>query len=96
MQSIIAKRRATKLETRDMVLTQSGVWPVVTVLQIIIIFLATTVSIVLPLHFGNKTDLYNEMAIEKAAKITVMESKLDDLSREISYLETVVGVRAEK
>jgi len=79
-----------------MVLTQSGVWPFVTVLQIIIIFLATTVSIVLPLHFGNKADIYNEMAIEKAAKITVMESKLDDMAREISYLETVVGVRAEK
>ena len=96
MQSIIAKRRATKVETRGVVLTQSGVWSFVTVLQIIIIFLATTVSIVLPLHFGNKADYYGEMAIEKAAKITVMESKLGNLSREISYLETVVGVRAEK
>ncbi|AKI97880.1 hypothetical protein [Kosmotoga pacifica] len=96
MQSIIAKRRVTRVETHDMVLTRSGVWPFVTVLQILIIFLATTVSIVLPLHFGNKADLYNEMAIEKETRITVMESKLDDLSREISYLETVVGVRAEK
>jgi hypothetical protein len=54
------------------------------------------VSIALPFYFGNEVDKITEVASRREQDIMVMKSRLEDVSREISYLQTVVGARAEK
>jgi len=95
VQAITAKRKSLVREG-DKALTNSDVWGLFGFLQIFVIFLSLAVSIALPFYFGNEVDKITEVASRREQDITVMKSRLEDVSREISYLQTVVGVRAEK
>ncbi len=95
MQVITAKRKPLVREG-DRTLASSDVRGLFVFLQIFVIFLSLAVSIALPFYFGNETDKTSELARQREQSLTVMKSRLEDVTREISYLQTVVGVRAEK
>jgi hypothetical protein len=95
VQAITAKRKSLVREG-DKALTNSDVWGLFGFLQVFIIFLSLAVSIALSFYFGNEVDKITEVASRREQDITVMKSRLEDVSREISYLQTVVAVRAEK
>ncbi|PZC52724.1 MULTISPECIES: hypothetical protein [unclassified Mesotoga] len=95
MQAITAKRKSLVREG-DKALTSSDVWGLFGFLQVLVIFLSLAVSIALPFYFGNEVDKITEVASRREQDIMVMKSRLEDVSREISYLQTVVGARAEK
>lgn len=95
MQAITAKRKSLAREGGK-ALANSEVWGLFGFLQVLVIFLSLAVSIALPFYFGNEVDKITEVATNREQSITVMKSRLGDVSREISYLQTVVGVRAEK
>lgn len=95
MQAITAKRKSLVREGGK-ALANSDVWGLFGFLQVLVIFLSLAVSIALPFYFGNEVDKITEVASRREQDITVMKSRLEDVSREISYLQTVVGARAEK
>lgn len=91
MQVITAKRRKSQTVSREYVHARAGTWSFITALQVVVIFLSIAVSIVLPLHFGNETDKMASQARETREGIVQMRTRIDSLTREIAYLETVVG-----
>lgn len=95
MQSITAKRKPLVHEG-ERALVSSDVKGLLGFLQVLIIFLSLAVSVTLPFYFGNEADKISELVRQKEQNLAVMESRLENVVREISYLETVVGIRAEK
>lgn len=96
MQSITAKRRAVRTSVRERTLEISGVRSVLLALEAFVIFLSVAVSIALPLYFGNEADKLGEIASMKEHKAVFLETRLEDMTREIAFLETVAGIKAQK
>jgi|OM-RGC.v1.031320507 hypothetical protein len=96
VQSITAKRRAVRASVHERTLEISGVRSLLLALEVFVIFLSVAVSIALPLYFGNEADKLGEIASIKEHKTVFLESRLEDMTREIAFLETVAGMKAEK
>lgn len=92
MQAITAKRKTLNTNQREGVLSNAGTKSLTWALEIGVIFLSVAVSVFLPFHFGNEADKLYQQAKKKEQNIVLMHSRLDDMVREISYLETVVGI----
>lgn len=95
MQVITAKRKPLVREV-ERTLVNSDVRGLLNFLQVLVIFLSLAVSIALPFYFGNEADKISELTKKREQNLNVMKSRLDDVAREISYLETVLGAKAEK
>ena len=92
MQAITAKRKTLGIDQRGVVLSDTGTKSLFWALEVIVIFLSVSVSIFLPFYFGNEADKLNQQIKKREQNIVLMHSRLDDMVREISYLETVVGI----
>ncbi len=62
--------------------------------ETVVIVLLLVVMVFLPFHFGNEADKINELTKQKEQSFSVMLSRIQDMSREISYLQTVLGARS--
>ncbi|GEM_PF-382176 len=90
---ISAKRKELRFAGKEIAQKRSKSGFMIAAQMFVIVFLLA-VMVFLPFYFGNEADKMNERAKQKEQSLSVMLSRVEDMTREISYLQTVLGARS--